>query len=108
MKITKTQLKQIVKEELKKLNETNGGTPIWGGGGIPYRAHPERPPRDLDVEALWVALIELLQNWTDKEHQYYKDLRQTMGWHAGEEESHGVGTFQSQDVLPTTLKESKK
>jgi hypothetical protein len=82
MKITKSQLKQIIKEELGKLNEGDIAD-------IKYAENEAatgrvRWPGSVSGEVLWQDLNYLLQNWKDKEHQYYKDLRAAMAAHVPE------------------------
>ena len=77
MKITKEQLKQIVKEELK----AEGLDWRGGPGGGPGPAHGPiipSPSPGVSMEAFWRDLNVLLDNWTDRDHQYYKDLYNLM------------------------------
>ncbi len=90
MKITKSILKQIIKEEIT--NETKG--PAWRGSGEEFIG-PWAPPRSghtrevipggmdppspsISLDALWRDLNVLLENWTDHKHPYYKDLYNLM------------------------------
>ena len=73
MKITKKQLKRIIQEEIGRVMSEEGD-PHEGGD------KPEigEPSRGASLEALWRDLKVLLENWTDREHQYYKDLYNLM------------------------------
>jgi hypothetical protein len=101
MKITKAQLKQIIKEELTadqlRARHSPGIAAQLGPGEPPTRAPDRRAaqaaagpdiihwPGDVNAMALWQDLNILLNNWPDKEHPYYKDLRSAMEAYTGEE-----------------------
>ena len=72
MKITKTKLRKLIKEEMASLDYI-----------------PEDEVHPINASALWQDLNFLLMGWKDKEHPYYLDLRNAMELHreekAGEE-----------------------
>jgi len=72
MKITKTKLRKLIKEEMASLDYI-----------------PESEVQPINASALWQDLNFLLMNWEEKEHPYYLGLRKAMELHrekkAGEE-----------------------
>tara|TARA_R110000824_G_scaffold5670_16_gene26242 strand:+ start:2084 stop:2524 length:441 start_codon:yes stop_codon:yes gene_type:complete len=95
MKITKEQLKQIIKEELTRVIQE--GNDWWyhqsakaaepGGehGGLTVEPSDSEssvtmgpPSPGVSIDSLWRDLNVLLENWPDHEHQYYQDLRNLM------------------------------
>jgi len=94
MKITKSKLKQIIKEELKSvLNETEEDEMEWepqpppwavrGPGEMEFGdAEPpdvvDSPRPGVSLDALWRDLSALLEKWPDDEHPYYMDLYNLM------------------------------
>ena len=77
MKITKKQLKQIIKEELEAEGRGWRGGPD-GGRGPEFGSIMPSPSPGVSMTALWGDLNVLLDNWPDKSHQYYKDLYNLM------------------------------
>jgi len=66
VKLTKSKLKQIIKEELTQVFKEGEGNPMGP------------PSPSVSLVSLWQDLNVLLKNWTDREHQYYKDLYNLM------------------------------
>ena len=77
MKITKEQLRQIIKEELEAARLDWRGGPM-GGRGPEFGPIMPSPSPGVSMTALWGDLNVLLDNWTDRNHQYYKDLYNLM------------------------------
>ena len=82
MKITKSQLKQIIKEELTEAGDWYSEEHETLGD---YKFATDESDRDhidypgeVNARALWQDLNILLNDWPDKEHPYYKDLRTAM------------------------------
>jgi len=88
MKITKQQLKRIIKEEIQQLNET-----VYQPPGVMGPPSPS-----VSLEALWRDLNSLLARWTDKEHQYYRDLYYVM---------EAYSTSPDRPTLPDTINETE-
>jgi len=71
MKLTKSKLKQIIKEEMVQIFEDYGDNPKGPRG---WTVSWDAPSAGVSLEALWRDLNILLKNWTDREHPYYTDL----------------------------------
>jgi hypothetical protein len=116
MKITKKQLKAIIKEELNVLLEIDaaeemksriatsqaerGFEPSPTGTPSPEEFDPLSPPETIgppsssvSIDALWRDLRVLLENWPDRDHQYYQDLRNLM-------EDYSTGSGEPEDDDP--------
>ena len=76
MKLTKSQLREIIEDELRKdaLQED------YEEEGEEYVLDPDAP-----VDELWKHLNFLLEDWEDKAHPYYEDLLNTVRDFAEEE-----------------------
>ena len=90
MKITKQQLKQIIKEEIDNIKEGGNPNKPWDAFFPPKSTGGEistdpgafevigSPSAGVSIGSLWRDLNVLLENWTDHEHPYYQDLYNLM------------------------------
>ena len=69
MKITKTKLRKLIKEEMASLDYI-----------------PESEVQPINASALWQDLNLLLTKWEEKEHPYYLGLRKAMELHREKKE----------------------
>tara|TARA_Y100000593_G_scaffold89357_1_gene173459 strand:+ start:2119 stop:2538 length:420 start_codon:yes stop_codon:yes gene_type:complete len=81
MKITKQKLYKIIQEEIQTISEEYYSREEDQGSGPDFIPQPE----GIKGHVLWQDLNFLLMSWKDKDHPYYRDLRNMMEMHLPQE-----------------------